>query len=359
MRTSRSFLDTPRSRTEGARELSRVVRLPVVDYPTDVERPKTRGDCVDGPRPCPWVSCRHHLAIEVTRSALANESSPDSVKFIFPGVELEDMNDTCSLDVADAGGVSLDAAALTMNVTRERLRQIESKALARIRGEVSSSASLSRDERDAFREESDVLADFAPTGPVTPADRTGTDPGYTPRQLVIPEAAPEEPTEEPVRIASFIEAGLHDKEWGARVYRAYERRLVDRGLIVAAGKVHPRAEEVLNMVMPMAEDTKKIRAARDELRAKFGREPTSEEVAQVTGIAVARCGRKLRDLARVNGSSPRPASKEAPKARKLPPAPARVARGGSLEDALRAELERIEERRSKIVALLEDFGGAA
>lgn len=27
--------------------------------------PTTRGDCVDGPRPCPWVRCRFHLAIEV------------------------------------------------------------------------------------------------------------------------------------------------------------------------------------------------------------------------------------------------------------------------------------------------------
>src|ERR1019366_2346037 len=29
------------------------------------ERPKTRGDCVDGPRPCPWAGCRQHLYLEV------------------------------------------------------------------------------------------------------------------------------------------------------------------------------------------------------------------------------------------------------------------------------------------------------
>ena len=25
------------------------------------ERPRTRGDCVNGIRPCPWVGCGHHL----------------------------------------------------------------------------------------------------------------------------------------------------------------------------------------------------------------------------------------------------------------------------------------------------------
>ena len=30
-----------------------------------VARPLTRAECKDGPRPCPWVSCRHHLLLEV------------------------------------------------------------------------------------------------------------------------------------------------------------------------------------------------------------------------------------------------------------------------------------------------------
>lgn len=29
------------------------------------KRPLTRGDCLHGPRPCPWVSCKHHLYLDV------------------------------------------------------------------------------------------------------------------------------------------------------------------------------------------------------------------------------------------------------------------------------------------------------
>ena len=25
------------------------------------DRPRTRADCLKGPRPCPWIMCRHHL----------------------------------------------------------------------------------------------------------------------------------------------------------------------------------------------------------------------------------------------------------------------------------------------------------
>jgi hypothetical protein len=33
----------------------------------DIPRPKTRAECRDEARPCPWVSCRHHLLIEMAR----------------------------------------------------------------------------------------------------------------------------------------------------------------------------------------------------------------------------------------------------------------------------------------------------
>ena len=32
---------------------------------TEVPRPQTRSDCQGGPRPCPFVSCRHHLYLDV------------------------------------------------------------------------------------------------------------------------------------------------------------------------------------------------------------------------------------------------------------------------------------------------------
>ena len=32
----------------------------------DIARPKTRGECQGGQRPCPWVACRHNLLIEIS-----------------------------------------------------------------------------------------------------------------------------------------------------------------------------------------------------------------------------------------------------------------------------------------------------
>ena len=40
------------------------------DDPTDAEllammRPRTRADCENGPRPCPWVGCRHNTYLSI------------------------------------------------------------------------------------------------------------------------------------------------------------------------------------------------------------------------------------------------------------------------------------------------------
>src|SRR4051812_3931279 len=64
-------------------------------------RPKTRGECLGMERPCPFVSCRYHLALDV------NEER-GSIKENFPGIELEDRAETCALDVADQGGETLE-----------------------------------------------------------------------------------------------------------------------------------------------------------------------------------------------------------------------------------------------------------
>lgn len=86
------------------------------------ERPKTRGDCKDGARPCPYLSCRFHLLLDVTPSG----------SIALPLVDLDDVADTCALDVADRGGMTLEAVGSLLGVTRERVRQIEVKVLAEI-----------------------------------------------------------------------------------------------------------------------------------------------------------------------------------------------------------------------------------
>jgi hypothetical protein len=101
------------------------------DAPARDERPKTRAECRDGERPCPWVSCRHNLILDVRpdgRVVLAFDLDDDAA--------IEAMTDTCALDVADraadARGLTLADVAQVMNVTRERIRQIEGVGLAKV-----------------------------------------------------------------------------------------------------------------------------------------------------------------------------------------------------------------------------------
>lgn len=86
--------------------------------PTDA-RPRTRAECVDGPRPCPWVGCRHHLFLEV------NERG--KLLLNFPEREPDELAQTCALDVANAvgdDGCSLEETGIFLNLTRERTRQL-------------------------------------------------------------------------------------------------------------------------------------------------------------------------------------------------------------------------------------------
>ncbi len=95
-------------------------------YPeTDYDKPRTRNECVEGPRPCPYVSCKHHLYIDVSPRTGA-------IKLNFPDLEVWEMNESCALDVADRGGTTLEDVGAIMNLTRERIRQVEVKALAKL-----------------------------------------------------------------------------------------------------------------------------------------------------------------------------------------------------------------------------------
>lgn len=95
-------------------------------YPeTDYWKPRTRSECVDGPRPCPYVSCKHHLFIDVSPKTGA-------IKLNFPDLEVWEMGESCALDVADRGGTTLEDVGAIMNLTRERIRQVEVKGLAKL-----------------------------------------------------------------------------------------------------------------------------------------------------------------------------------------------------------------------------------
>ena len=108
-----------------------LAEYPLAEHAT-YERPLVRSDCLAGgsnaARPCPWVSCAYHLALDVSEDS-------GNIKLTFPGVEVEDMRHTCALDLAEGDGATLDEIGAAQNISRERVRQIELQAIAHLRAE--------------------------------------------------------------------------------------------------------------------------------------------------------------------------------------------------------------------------------
>lgn len=80
-------------------------------------------------RPCLFVACRHSTYLDVNPET-------GSIKLNFPDREPWEMpaDASCSLDVAERGGITLEETGQVVNITRERVRQIERRALDALRG---------------------------------------------------------------------------------------------------------------------------------------------------------------------------------------------------------------------------------
>ena len=117
-----------RSRTIAGRRLTRAEieeGKQLVDHMW-YERPQTRSECADGPRPCAFVSCKFHLYLDV-------KTETQSIKLNFPHLEVWEMEQSCALDVAQQGGLTLEEVGRIMNLTRERIRQVEAVGLEKLR----------------------------------------------------------------------------------------------------------------------------------------------------------------------------------------------------------------------------------
>jgi hypothetical protein len=125
---SRRSRGTPRARSISVKNMTREsLRVGALMYPPiDDARPTTREQCRDEMRPCPWVACKHHLYLDV---------NPDTgtIKINFPDLEPWELPHTCSLDVADRGGLTLEEVGEITNLTRERVRQVEVRGLLKIK----------------------------------------------------------------------------------------------------------------------------------------------------------------------------------------------------------------------------------
>lgn len=89
-------------------------------------KPRTRGECAGVVRPCPFVSCKYNLYLDVNPET-------GSIKLNFPLIAVDEMVESCALDVADYGGVTLEEIGLIVNLTREGIRQVEVRGLLQLK----------------------------------------------------------------------------------------------------------------------------------------------------------------------------------------------------------------------------------
>ncbi|MDY0001406.1 MAG: hypothetical protein RBU30_08950 [Polyangia bacterium] len=106
-----------------------VASRPLEDW--EQARPIIRADCVDGPRPCPWVACVHHLGIHVDSKGRIRAQ---------PGVRDGDLEGLpfggCALDASDAGPHGLEEIARFLGTWKGEVQRIiaDAQAQAQARG---------------------------------------------------------------------------------------------------------------------------------------------------------------------------------------------------------------------------------
>jgi hypothetical protein len=129
-----------------------------VEHDPPPARPRTRGDCKDGLRPCPYVGCSHHLLFDVDEYGslfLARKTSRAGRRAIYdPGSTPQgralveawidaavdavlEAEETCALDIADrytdAKGVApFDLIGRLIRVGKQRAHQLCVRALKKV-----------------------------------------------------------------------------------------------------------------------------------------------------------------------------------------------------------------------------------
>jgi len=126
----RPIVRRARAKTIAMKRLTKEeLRIGALLYPERTYwRPTSRGSCANVARPCPYVSCKYHLYIDVNPAT-------GSIKINFPDLEVWELEHSCALDVAEQGGITLEEVGEILNLTRERIRQVEVRGLMKLKEE--------------------------------------------------------------------------------------------------------------------------------------------------------------------------------------------------------------------------------
>lgn len=116
-------------------ERARVESELAADGYTPEPRPRTYAECQargigTGESPCAYVSCKYNLALDVSkRTGAIKVNAIDAIDARDGSLDVREMPATCALHVAARGGLTLDEIGDLLSLTRERVRQIETRGL--------------------------------------------------------------------------------------------------------------------------------------------------------------------------------------------------------------------------------------
>lgn len=92
--------------------------------------PRTRAECENGPRPCPWARCRYHLGVEVRLFRPGNNATAYATVREVPN--WDDGRPTCCLDVvADEREYSQGETAKLLSISQQYVDRVEKRLLRR------------------------------------------------------------------------------------------------------------------------------------------------------------------------------------------------------------------------------------
>lgn len=114
-----------RGRMPAKKTIARRDRRTMDEPDHDEQRPKVRGECAEYKDYCPFVSCKHHLYLDVNPNG--------SITLNFPHLAVDELEETCALNVADRTALTLQSVGDLMNLTRERARQIELRGMMKMK----------------------------------------------------------------------------------------------------------------------------------------------------------------------------------------------------------------------------------